>query len=284
MAIGDAAAAAGMSVLDGTEDRRDGYVEINRTRDYIAQKTAAVMPVSKGGTGQTTVAAARNAFGLGNTTGALPIANGGTGATSAAAARTALGCAAATHNHAAADITSGTLAKARIPFLSLGTDVGGGTVDGQIGATSDIIALGNLRTSGRLLAPGSRSFTVSSDYASAYLDGSGWLGISPSAERFKQDITPQPYTLEQLQLIQVVAFRLKTAVESNPDASGEVGVIAEQLIDAGLGEFVIFNAAGETQSVAYERLVLVAIGALQDVAGRLAAIEARLAALEGNPA
>ena len=41
------------------------------------------LPVSiaNGGTGQTTVAAARNALGLGNTAGALPAANGGTGMT-----------------------------------------------------------------------------------------------------------------------------------------------------------------------------------------------------------
>lgn len=49
------------------------------------------VPISKGGTGATTAAGARNALGLGNTTGALPVANGGTGATSAAAARTNLG-------------------------------------------------------------------------------------------------------------------------------------------------------------------------------------------------
>lgn len=49
------------------------------------------LPVSSGGTGQTTVAAARNAMGLGNTTGAVPVANGGTGATAAADARTNLG-------------------------------------------------------------------------------------------------------------------------------------------------------------------------------------------------
>ena len=61
--------------------------------------TSAV-PVSLGGTGQTTAAAARNALGLGNTTGALPIANGGTGATTAALARASLGAAAASHgNH-----------------------------------------------------------------------------------------------------------------------------------------------------------------------------------------
>ena len=49
------------------------------------------VPVSKGGTGATTAAGARNALGLGNTTGAVPVANGGTGATTAAAARANLG-------------------------------------------------------------------------------------------------------------------------------------------------------------------------------------------------
>lgn len=49
------------------------------------------VPISKGGTGATTAAGARNALGLGNTTGAVPVANGGTWATTAAAARTNLG-------------------------------------------------------------------------------------------------------------------------------------------------------------------------------------------------
>lgn len=49
------------------------------------------IPISKGGTGATTVAAARNALGLGNTSGAVPVANGGTGATTAEQARENLG-------------------------------------------------------------------------------------------------------------------------------------------------------------------------------------------------
>lgn len=52
---------------------------------------SGTLPVSKGGTGQTTLALARNAMGLGNTTGALPIANGGTGANNATSARNNLG-------------------------------------------------------------------------------------------------------------------------------------------------------------------------------------------------
>ena len=50
-----------------------------------------IIPISKGGTGQTTASGVRNALGLGNTTGALPIKNGGTGATTASGACTNLG-------------------------------------------------------------------------------------------------------------------------------------------------------------------------------------------------
>lgn len=52
---------------------------------------SGTLGINKGGTGATTVAAARNALGLGNTSGAVPVANGGTGATTVAGARNALG-------------------------------------------------------------------------------------------------------------------------------------------------------------------------------------------------
>lgn len=45
------------------------------------------LPIEHGGTGATTIAAARNNLGLGNTSGALPVENGGTGCTSLAAAK-----------------------------------------------------------------------------------------------------------------------------------------------------------------------------------------------------
>lgn len=49
------------------------------------------LSIANGGTGATTVAGARNALGLGNTSGAVPIANGGTGATTVAGAQKTLG-------------------------------------------------------------------------------------------------------------------------------------------------------------------------------------------------
>lgn len=57
----------------------------------LASGTYGTLPIASGGTGATTVAAARNNLGLGNTSGAVPVANGGTGATTASAALNNLG-------------------------------------------------------------------------------------------------------------------------------------------------------------------------------------------------
>jgi hypothetical protein len=59
MPIGDDAVAAGMPILDGSEQADDIDLHINETRDLIAQRTNAVTPVLKGGTGATDAAGAR---------------------------------------------------------------------------------------------------------------------------------------------------------------------------------------------------------------------------------
>lgn len=49
MAVGDDAVAAGFAILNGAVDKAiDGDLEINRTRDYVAQ-TKALIPVGKAG-------------------------------------------------------------------------------------------------------------------------------------------------------------------------------------------------------------------------------------------
>lgn len=69
-----------------------GQSSLSGTRNVLGLgNTTGALPIANGGTGQTTAAAARNALGLGNTTGAVPVANGGTGGTTAATACTNLG-------------------------------------------------------------------------------------------------------------------------------------------------------------------------------------------------
>lgn len=79
----------------------------------------------------------------------IPVSNGGTGATSAAAARTNLGitpanigAAAASHNHSAANITSGTMSISRLPTITVAKGGTGATTvtQAQINLGVDISA------------------------------------------------------------------------------------------------------------------------------------------------
>lgn len=89
-----------MAIKKFTIEQRTG----STTYDQLYPKTSAdqveglgasaqdnVVSVAHGGTGATSVAGARNALGLGNTSGALPVENGGTGGTDEQSARDNLG-------------------------------------------------------------------------------------------------------------------------------------------------------------------------------------------------
>lgn len=271
MVYGNDAAAAGMAVLDGSEDRRNGWDEINRTRDYIAQRTSTVQPIAKGGTGATTAAGARSALGVQTTVDAVA---GATDAPSAGKiAKYDAGGRLATNTPSASnDAANKAYVDGAVPSSVNGMS------GGSIG--SGVAVQGDLSCTGLARAIGSRGFQVSSSYVSAYMDGNGFFGFAPSAARLKQDEAPHPYSLDDACRLEVVSYRLRTAVESDPDAPAEVGVIAEQLLEAGLGEFVLFDDAGRTQSVAYERLALVALSALREVRARLEDLEARVSYLE----
>jgi len=68
MAVGDAALAAGLTLVSGSTGLvKDGDLEINKTRDMVADvKTSipATWPVNRGGTNATTAAGARTSLGL----------------------------------------------------------------------------------------------------------------------------------------------------------------------------------------------------------------------------
>lgn len=112
-------------------------VTVNAQGHVIAGSNPTIT-VAQGGTGATTVAAARNALGLGNTSGAVPVANGGTGATTAANARTNLGLSTAIIN---ASISGKTITLTKVdgtkitlttqdtaPFTGRATAIGGASV------------------------------------------------------------------------------------------------------------------------------------------------------------
>lgn len=249
MANGDAAAAAGMDVVNGnTQDIRLAYDEENKGRDYLANH------ITTGG------------HLLTNMSGVLPVAKGGTGATTPAAARAAL--------QIAANLipTTGSNVQADIDFLN-------GKIDAKPNDGSTWH--GSVDTDGSARFRYARNNPVASSYVALYVDGNGIFGPSPSAERFKQDIAPREYTLDDIRRIVVVVYRLRAAVADLGDgAPFEVGIIAEQLEAAGFPEFIVRNQIGEILTIDYARLVVVAIQGVQQLADRYDALAERVAALE----
>lgn len=151
------------------------------------------------------------------------------------------------------------------------------TVPGNVTAGGYGSFGGDIVMGGNLYTPSGRATPVVTSYVAAYLNSDGRLGATPSGRQFKQDILPRKYTLEDCRLFQVVQYRLIAAVELMGDeAAVEVGVIAQDVLAAGFPEFVVCDEFGTPVTVTYERMVVAALGGLQDAADRLDAIDQRL--------
>lgn len=267
MANGDAAAAAGMDVVASTDDRRDGYDEINKTRDYIAQRTSAVQPVNKGGTGATTAASARTNLGInwGNLSGkpsAFPpssheherifknghqlyLTENGT----------------MSHYVGATRIfgwsSEGVMNAGEVPATRLT-----GTVDRPVSTSGG----------GRFGAAWGNNIT--SERRAVWMEADGTLGHTASSERYKKNIQPAPaLTDAQFAALQVVTFQWRAAVSAGDHM--EVGMIAEHLDALGLEWAVFYDEQGQPEGIHYDRIVLAVIPYVQQLAARVEALEAK---------
>ena len=127
-----------------------------------AEPAFSVLPQSKGGTGQTSLQAARNAMGLGNTLGVLPVANGGTGQSSLANVTVGK----ATRADTAA--SSSKLTTKRTIALSGGATGTATGFDGSANITIPVTAINPANVSAGTLQAGVKA-TNSTDYTTSRL-------------------------------------------------------------------------------------------------------------------
>jgi hypothetical protein len=252
MTDGDAAAAAGLPILSqaGTDDRRNGYAEINKTRDQLVQRVfpnsqLATVGITKGGTGQITAPLARTALGVPEDASGSAIKF-----TSPSFGRIAF----------------------EIPGLAFLTTLANLN---DVPDLSGYRALSNGTFGVDIFVPGASPAT--SGYSIAYINGDGRLSRGASARRLKQDIQDWAPDKQALLAVKLVQFRVKAAVkELGDDAPIDYGVIADDLLELGLDWLVYCDDDGKPLGVHYEKITLALIAVAQDHEDRLAKLEGKV--------
>lgn len=123
---------------------------------------------------------------------------------------------------------------------------------------------------------------VTSDAANVNFNFSnGRLRIVTSSKRFKQDI--EPVAIDPAAVLQLVGktWRDKAEVEADPDTTSRyVGVIAEDLDDLGLTEFVTYDEEQRPHAVKYDRLFVALLAVARHQEQQQSAQDDRIADLE----
>ena len=147
--------------------------------------------------------------------------------------------------------------------------------------------------------------TVPSNFPSVRIAPSGYLGAEGSARRFKMDeqeietssyadallsVPHKSWVLkdQQKQYEEYLEFRDGVPIGPVPGGLGDapqepprrdIGMVAEDLVDAGLEQFVQFDQFGQTLGIAYDRIGVAVIPIVRDLRDRIVELEAQLAAV-----
>ena len=106
----------------------------------------------------------------------------------------------------------------------------------------------------------------------------GMLSRSTSGQRYKRDIEDLVVDVAHVLALRPRTWRDRLEVEHDPDSKTRYpGFIAEELVDAGLGQFVVFGPDGVPDSIAYDRLTAALVPVLQDQQRQLNELRARIA-------
>ena len=282
MAIGDDAAAAGMDLVPSTGKVKDGATEMNKTRDYIAKRTSAITPVAKGGTGASTSGGARanlgvpakNSFDQPYAIAQIEAAGAGHIGVyyNVAAGRAVFRVQGVASDIAVATPDNVLEAWNRAGSAQAAADSAQGTANGAQGTANDANTKATEAKQGRLWND-TYNRSIGGTRRAVWVQDDGQLGYAASTERYKKHLRPEDVTDEQITMLTLVSYQWKVAITR--DDHREMGLIAERLVEAGLGWACFFNADGTVEGINYEMIGLALLPAVQRLIGRVAALEAR---------
>jgi len=142
------------------------------------------------------------------------------------------------------------------------------------------VALLTVRNDGRIVTGTSTSSPYNLTTASAanvHCDSNGILYRSTSSLKYKKNVADSQFGLQELLALRPVTYQSKS------EADGETtygGLIAEEVHNAGLSEFVQYAEDGSPDALAYGNMVSLCIKAIQEQQAMIVELQAKVAALE----
>ena len=125
-----------------------------------------------------------------------------------------------------------------------------------------------LTSAGQLILPGVAGDTTSDAANLNIRTSDGLLRRSTSSRRYKNDITDATHGLTEL-----LALRSVTYKGNNDGDRIFGGLIAEEVHEAGLTEFVQYDSEGNPDALAYGHMIALCVKAIQELTARVAELE-----------
>ncbi len=178
------------------------------------------------------------------------------------------GDAAATYIQIGTEYTDGS---SRIGSINNG-DSGGGNTSALVFETMNTTAGSftermRIRHDGRVNIPNAYTETTGNS-ANLFVDTDGRLIRATSSERYKNTITDATHGLTELLKLRSVTYK-----GNNDGDTVFGGLIAEEVHDAGLTEFVQYNTDNQPDALAYGNMVSLCIKAIQELSAKVTALE-----------
>ncbi|MCB7135364.1 tail fiber domain-containing protein [Cellulosimicrobium marinum] len=255
MANGDAAAAAGMDVVPGTADARQGYDEINKTRDYLADHETNGTHAWSKITGKPTTYPSDWDTMVDKPT-LSSSADGYTIMTRNAVGQTAV-----------ADPTSASHAANRQYVEDRVDDV-------QAWANGRFLTSVPSSDADKVTSAAYGREAGASRYA-MWMDGDRNIGRATSSRRYKSEIEPHDIDPAVVLALQPVTYQHK----NDPVGVREFGLIAEDVHDAGMPEVVTWYA-DQIDGIRYDLLAVSLLSVVKSQDAQIKALATRLEALE----
>jgi len=135
-----------------------------------------------------------------------------------------------------------------------------------------------VRSDGYTYAPYWYANTTGSG-ANVFVDTNGGLVRSTSSLKYKKNVVNTTHGLTELLMLRAVTYEGKSESDEGKTFGG---LIAEEVHEAGLTEFVQYAEDGSPDALAYGNMVSLCIKAIQEQQALITALTARITALENK--